>query len=211
MRTQDEDTDASALRDATFLRIVRDVSACTICASVAHCHVLSDANGALDATIIFVAEAPGRRGAAVTRVPLSGDETGKRFDAFLAIAGIDRRQAFVTNAVLCNPTDANGHNRAPRRAEIAQCRGFLGRTLEVVAAPIVAALGRVALESLRAIEPHDAQLAGDTGRAIPWRSRLLVPLYHPGRQSTLHRSHAAQEDDWRRLGELCSSAPRLLP
>ena len=48
-------------------------------------HVLSTANGPLDADVLFVAEAVGRRGGAVTGVPLTRDESGKRFAAFLDI------------------------------------------------------------------------------------------------------------------------------
>ena len=57
---------------------------------MAHSHVLGDANGALDAKVIFVAEAVGRRGGAVTGIPLTRDESGKRFAAFLEIAGLRR-------------------------------------------------------------------------------------------------------------------------
>src|SRR5207237_7129580 len=103
------------------------------------------------------------------------------------------------NAVLCNPVDGEGRNRGPTMVEVRRCRTFLGRTLDLVPAPIVVALGRVALESLRAIARHDAQLASDCGSAVPWLGRTLVPMYHPSRQSTLHRSQLEQEGDWRRL------------
>ena len=185
-----------------FTRLVRDVAACTACERVAHSHVLGAANGPLDAGILFVAEAVGRRGGAITGVPLTRDVSGQRFNAFLALAGIDRAHVFITNAVLCNPLDDAGRNRPPSPAEVARCRPFLERALVLVRAPVVVALGRVALEALRAIEPHELELAPDVGRAAPWARRTLVPMYHPSRQSTLHRPQEAQEGDWRRLGEL---------
>jgi uracil-DNA glycosylase family 4 len=184
-----------------FARLTGDVRACFACGRVSHVHVLGAANGRLDARVLFVAEAPGRRGGAVTGVPLTRDESGKRFAAFLALAGIARDDAFITNAVLCNPLDAQGRNRPPAPPEVARCRPFLARTLALVPAPVVVALGRVALESLRAIAPHDADLRCPA-IAVGWQGRLLVPMYHPGRQSTLHRPHALQADDWRRLGAL---------
>jgi uracil-DNA glycosylase family 4 len=167
-----------------------------------HAHVLTEANGSLDARILFVAEAVGRRGGAVTGVPLTRDESGKRVEAFLAIAGIHRSDTFITNAILCNPIDAAGRNRPPSAREIARCRPHLARTIEIVGAPVVVTLGRVALESLRAIAPHDADLVTDAGRPHAWAGRTLVPMYHPSRQSTLHRPHETQIEDWRRLGEL---------
>lgn len=188
-------------RPAAFARLVRDVQGCHACARVAHTHALGDANGPLGARVVFVAEAVGRRGGAVTGVPLTRDESGQRFGGFLALAGIRREDVFVTNAVLCNPVDARGRNRTPSAAEVARCRPFLARTLALARAPVVVALGRVALESLRAIAPHDADLR-QPGVPVRWGDRSLVAMYHPGRQSTLHRPHALQADDWRRLGEM---------
>lgn len=178
---------------------------------MAHAHVLGQSNGRLDAPIMFVAEAVGRRGGAVSGVPLTRDETGKRFENFLRLAGIQRVDCFITNAVLCNPIDAHGRNRPPLVSEVSRCRPFLARTLELVQAPIVVALGRVALESLRALNAHSAEMPRDVGVPVPWGARTLVPMYHPSRQSTLHRSQALQEDDWRLLGARCSSDARSLP
>ena len=67
-------------------------------------------------------------------------------------------------------------------------------------APVVVALGGVSLDSLRRIEPHDAELATHAGHAIDWKERTLVPLYHPSIQSTLTRPHERQRRDWRKLG-----------
>lgn len=194
--------DAAPNGDDAFTRLVSDVRACAACERMAHVHVLDAANGPIEARVLFVAEAAGRRGAAVTGVPLTRDEAGRRFAAFLALAGLSRDGVFITNAVLCNPTDAAGRNQTPSSGEIARCRPFLARTLALVDAPVVVALGRVALESLRALTPHDLQLRRDVATATRWAGRTLLPMYHPGRQSTLHRSHTLQEDDWRRLGDL---------
>jgi DNA polymerase len=191
-----------------FTRLVEDARACRRCDRMTHCHALSPANGPLDALVLFVAEAPGRRGAAVTGVPLTRDESGRRFDRFLAVAGIDRAETFVTNSVLCNPTDARGRNRPPSAPERAACRPFIERTLDTVRAPLVVTLGRVALDALRAIEPHGAGLSRDCGCPLAWRGRILVPLYHPSRQSTLYRAEDAQEADWRGLGDAVAMVRR---
>ena len=185
-----------------FTRLVRDVRACHACEAMAYSHVLSDANGGIDARVLFIAEAVGRRGGAVTGVPLTRDESGRRFGAFLALGDIDRADVFVTNAVLCNPIDAAGRNRPPSARERARCLPFLARTLEIVRAPVVVTLGRVALEATRALTPHDADLRRDVAVPIAWRGRTLVPMYHPSRQSTLHRPQDSQEDDWRALAEI---------
>src|SRR5205823_12484729 len=108
-----------------------------------------------------------------------------------------RSKTFITHAVLCNPIDAKGRNRRPTLTEVTCCRSFLARTIESVTAPVIVTLGRVALESLRAISPHDADLRTHPATPVPWHNRILVPMYHPSRQSTIHRPQAAQEQDWR--------------
>lgn len=185
-----------------FAALCDRVRACTACDAMNHVHVLGDTNGPLDADVMFVAEAPGRLGAARTGVPMTSDVTGRRFHAFLAGAGLARERVFITNSVLCNPLTSRGMNRRPAAREVAACGGFLAGQLRLVRAPVVVALGVVALDALHRIEPHDAVLARDVGRALAWCGRTLVPLYHPSIQSTLSRPHDAQGDDWRRLGAL---------
>jgi uracil-DNA glycosylase family 4 len=176
------------------------VRACAACERMHRCHVLSRGNGPADARVLFVAEAPGRFGAARTGIPLSGDASGQRFERLLAIAGIARNGVFVTNAVLCNPLDGEGRNRRPSAAEVVRCRPFLEATLDAVRPRVVVALGAVALQALDAIAPHGMALTRDAGTASPWRGVVLWSLYHPSRQSTLHRAEELQREDWRRLG-----------
>ncbi len=177
-----------------------------------HVHILGEVSGPLDADVLFVAEAPGRLGAARTGIPMTSDVTGRRFHAFLSDAGIDRARVFITNSILCNPLTSDGRNRRPVTREVAACREFLAAQLGLVRAPVVVALGGVALDALRRVEPHDGVLARDVGRALPWtaagRERTLVPLYHPSIQSTLTRPHEQQRRDWRRLGRLAGGSSR---
>jgi hypothetical protein len=42
---------------------------------------------------------------------------------------------------------------------------------------------------------------------VPWRGRLLFPLYHPGPQAMLHRGFAKQSGDYRVLGQLLAARP----
>jgi DNA polymerase len=186
----------------SFEGLCRAVRGCRSCAAMNHVHVLSDANGPLDADVLFVAEAPGRLGAARTGVPLTSDVAGRRFDMFLAEAELPRDRVFVTNAVLCSPLTAGGLNRRPARAEVSECSRFLREQLELVRSLIVVALGAVALDALRLINTHDLVLARDLGRSVPWAERTLVALYHPAARSTVARSHEQQLADWRALGRL---------
>jgi uracil-DNA glycosylase family 4 len=161
--------------------------------------VFGEANGTSDARILVVAEAPGRLGGDRTGVPLTSDQTGRNFGRLLDEAGVDRADLFITNAVLCNPRNGRGLNRPPTRAEVAHCRDHLERTLAAVPAPLVVALGAVALAALNAVAPHGLTLRVDVGRAVPWYGRTLVPLYHPGPRAQIHRPFAQQRADFRAL------------
>ena len=186
-----------------FEALVAEVQACRRCPAMANRRrVLGPANGPLAARVLFVAEAPGRLGGDRTGVPLTSDQTGRNFGRLLAHAGLPRDEVFVTNAALCNPRSPRGLNRPPSRAELASCREHLRRTLDLVAAPVVASLGAVALRQLDAIEPHGLVLSRDVGRPAGWRGRLLVPLYHPGPRAQVHRPFGRQIEDFTRLMEV---------
>lgn len=164
--------------------------------------VLGSGNGPLEAQLLFVAEAPGRLGGDRTGVPLTADQTGRNFSQFLAAAGLDRAAVFVTNAVLCNPRNQCGLNDRPRATELRNCSQHLTDLLGLLDPPWVVALGRVALDALALIAPHDARLARDVGTAIHWAGRRLVPLYHPGPRSVARRGRDAHLADYRRLATL---------
>jgi uracil-DNA glycosylase family 4 len=190
------------LQTGRLAELVADVERCFACGSMAHCHTLGAANGSPGARVLFVGEAPGRFGAGRSGVPFLGDESGRRFDSLLAIAGLRRDEVFVTNAVLCNPLDASGRNRRPKASEVERCGAFLRRQIEVIDPALVVAMGGVALNALGRIEPHGLRLRDGWAQPAAWFGRALVPVYHPGRRALVHRSELLQQDDWRRLGEV---------
>jgi len=183
----------AALRPADKLQthqqaLVREVQACARCARM-QCsrRVLTERNGPWDAKVMFVAEAPGRLGAEVTGVPLFGDRTGDRFEELLRAMRWNRRDVFITNAVLCNPRNEAGNNDVPTRAEILNCSEFLRRTIAAVEPVLVVALGRIALDALKLIHQHNLSLQKSAGAIEPWAGRNLGVLYHPGPRTVVHR------------------------
>ena len=166
---------------------------------------LGPGNGPLDATVLFVAEAPGRLGADRTGVPLSGDQTGRTFDALLAGAGIARSRVFISNALLCNPRKLDGRNDRPRAAELRNCSDHVRATIDVLDPTWVVTLGRAALDALALVEPHDRILARDVATAVSWHGRNLVPLYHPGPRALIRRPLAQQAADYAILASLIAT------
>lgn len=187
----------------SFAQLVEQVQACRLCARMeGRRRVLSVANGNLHASVLFIAEAPGRLGGDRSGIPLSQDQTGRNFTLLLQAAGLSREAIFITNAVLCNPRDEAGRNAPPTPREIRACSPHLRQTLAILSPHTIVTLGQVALKALKLIAPHEIELARDVGKALAWNGYQLLPLYHPGPRAQLHRPFETQLEDFRQLGKL---------
>ena len=107
--------------------------------------------GPAPARVMFVGEQPGDQEDKAGE-PFVGP-AGKLLDRALADAGIDRDQAYVTNAVkhFKFKRDARGKRRIhekPNRTEVVACRPWLVAELEVVRPELIVALGATAAQSL---------------------------------------------------------------
>ena len=193
------ETDSTG-RAAAYAALVARAQACRLCPRMeGRRRVLGPGNGPLDARVLFVAEAPGRRGGDRTGVPLVSDQSGRNFGRLLEGVGWRREDVFVSNAVLCNPRDAGGRNDTPTSAEMRNCSAHLRDLLDILDPPYVVTLGRAALSALALIAPHQVDLRRHVATPLPWAGRILVPLYHPGPRAQLHRSFAQQQEDFARL------------
>ena len=201
------------IRQEEFDALVAEAGACRRCAAMCgRSAVLSGRNGRVGARVMFVGEAPGRQGGDRTRVPFSGDQSGRNFSRYLASINLAREEVFITNAALCNPRGETGANRRPTREEVSNCSEFLRRQIEVIAPAVVVTLGAVSLAALRAVEYHPLTLKENVGQIRGWNGRLLVPLYHPSPQVLAsHRREPQQLEDYRSvaraLGEV-NARPR---
>ena len=181
-----------------FLALSAEAAACIRCpAMCARAAVLTELNGPVDARVMFIGEAPGRKGADRTRVPFSGDQSGRNFERFLESIGLARSQIFITSAALCNPRSASGANRRPSSSEVRNCSDFLTRTIDLIQPSVIVTLGTVALEALKLIHDHEFSLKNDAARIRRWHDRLLIPLYHPSPQVLItSRKEKAQLRDY---------------
>lgn len=167
-------------KQAQFAALAAEAAGCTRCPAMCErSAVLSELNGSIEASVLFIGEAPGHKGADRTRIPFSGDQSGRNFSRYLDSIGLARDKIFITNAVLCNPRNARGGNRRPRGSEIANCSNFLKRQIDLIDAKVLVTLGVVALEALKRIEYHQLLLKENAGTIVEWYGRWLVPLYHP--------------------------------
>lgn len=196
---------------AKFAALTAEAAVCTRCPAMCErTAVLTELNGSVAARIMFIGEAPGRKGADRTRVPFSGDQSGKNFDRFLASIGLSRAHIFITSAALCNPRSESGANRKPGKTELTNCSELLRRTIEIIDPAVVVTLGSVALDALKLIEPHDLSLKESAAKGQSWDGRVLVPIYHPSPQVLAsHRREAEQLRDYKVVARAIKSLCRL--
>ena len=124
------------------------------------------------ADLMFVGEGPGaeedRQG-----LPFVG-RSGKLLDELLAQeVGLPRSAVYIANVVKCRPPE----NRDPEPEEIAACRPYLQRQVELVAPRVLVTLGNFATKLLLDTKDGITKLRG---RRYAWRDGVvLVPTYHP--------------------------------
>jgi DNA polymerase len=147
--------------------------------------------GAADARVVFVGEAPGANEDREGR-PFVG-AAGRFLDTLLAEAGLSRPEIFITNVLKSRPPG----NRDPRPDEVAHSWPWLEAQLAVIDPEVVVPLGRHALARF---DPA-AKIADVHGRPHSAGGRSLFPLYHPA--AALHggKLRGALVADARALGE----------
>ena len=170
-------TGSVQLKRNLFADLAAEAATCTRCPGMCErTAVLSDLNGPVTARVMFIGEAPGHKGADRTRIPFSGDQSGKNFERFLASIRLQRSEIFITSAALCNPRADSGANRRPKASEIRNCSNFLRRAIELIEPVVIVTLGTVALDALKLLHHHEFTLKNDAGKIRRWNNRLLVPL-----------------------------------
>jgi probable DNA metabolism protein len=105
--------------------------------------------GPLDAKILFVGEQPGDQEDLAGR-PFVGP-AGQLFDRALGDAGLDRKAAYVTNAVKHFKFEQRGKRRIhakPDAGEIEACRWWIEQERLLVRPPLTVALGATAARSI---------------------------------------------------------------
>jgi len=186
-----------------FDALVENVARCDLCPRMkGRNKVLSLGNGSLNSKVMFIGEAPGRLGADKTLIPFLGDQSGRNLGRLLDMFGFTRKDIFITNAVLCNPRNAEGNNAPPTLSEIRNCSIHLGILLDVIRPEYIVTLGIRALDALNAIERHSIELKRDTAKPIRWSNSTVLPLYHPGPRALIHRKLHQQASDFLTLGDV---------
>ncbi len=156
---------------AEFDELRTDALGCTACRLCEQRTQVVFGMGDPTADLMFVGEGPGaeedRQG-----LPFVG-RSGKLLDRLMAEEmELTRETAYIANVVKCRPPD----NRDPKPDEIAACRPYLQRQIELIDPTVIVTLGNFASRLLLDTKTGITKLRG---RAYSWGGRVLVPTLHP--------------------------------
>jgi uracil-DNA glycosylase len=156
--------------------------------------------------ILLVGQAPGDKEPALGR-PFAWT-AGKQLFKWFATLGVDeptfRERVYMAATCRCFPgKNPHGGDRVPSETEVAECRPWLERELELLRPQLLIPIGRLAIAQFLPARPLVDQI-GKTFR-LERGSRALdvIPLPHPSGASTWPRTQpgkALTEDALRLLG-----------
>lgn len=168
------------------------------CSACPNTHRQVFPSGQTDTRIMLVGEGPGhwedKRG-----VPFIG-QSGQELDqTYLRIAGLERRDIFITNAVQCR-CERNGVDVRPSDSLLRACaENHLREEIQVVQPEIIILAGAAACSLIPGIKL-------DLEHGFPRRATLyghkctVVPMYHPALGMHETKNMTVMLEDWERFG-----------
>ena len=179
----------TAKQDVVLLQpLAHEVSGCIKCRLSKTRKQTVFADGSPGARIMFIGEAPGADEDA-QGVPFVG-RAGQLLTRMIEDGmGLPRSSVYIANVLKCRPPE----NRNPEPDEIAACRGYLERQIDLVKPEVIVALGKFAAQFLLETDEGITRLRGKWGiyRDIP-----VMPTLHP---SYLLRQPALKKEAWEDL------------
>jgi uracil-DNA glycosylase family 4 len=163
-------------------------------------------NGNADADLMFVGEAPGAS-EDEQGLPFVG-RAGKLLDQLLSEIGLERKEVFVSNTLMCRPPG----NRDPLPIEIENCQDYLLGKVELIQPSVVCTLGNFSTKLLRRDPTGITRLHGQPEViTIGKRAVRLYPIYHPAAALYTPRMLETLREDFMRLPELLALGPPEQP
>jgi uracil-DNA glycosylase len=163
----------------------QEVAACTRCAELASTRTQTVFGvGNPNARLCFLGEAPGadedKQGE-----PFVG-KAGQLLNKIIEACTLKREEVYILNVLKCRPPG----NRLPATDEVANCRGFLDRQLELIQPQFMCCLGTVAAQRLL----DTTETIGRLRKRFFERDGIkIMCTYHP---AYLLRNPPAKRDVW---------------
>ena len=127
------------MRNQDFLKKLDDlkkqISCCTKCKLAQTRTYAIPGEGALDSTVMLVAQSPGK--VEDERNKMFVGPSGKIFNELLEHAGIDRQEIYITNLIKCMLPNS----RRPSQDEIKQCTWYLDKEIVMIQPKLIVPLG----------------------------------------------------------------------
>jgi len=156
---------------ASYDKLRSEALACVRCRLAETRTQVVFSDGAVEARLVVVGEAPGASEDA-TGLPFVGP-AGQFLDLLLKCVDLSREESvYICNVLKCRPPG----NRNPLPDEISACAPFLERQLEVIAPQALLAVGTFAAQSLTGVQKPLGRLRGEV---YAYRGIPLVVTYHP--------------------------------
>ena len=155
--------------------------------------------GAEDAAIMFIGEAPGSHEDQQGR-PFVGP-AGQFLDRLLASIDLSRQQVYIANVIKCRPTG----NRDPLPEEITNCQPWLDEQIGIIKPRMIVTLGRY---SMSRYFPGKT-ISKIHGTAQKQDGIIYFAMYHPA--AALHQQSLKQtiEADMRQIPELLAETESI--
>jgi uracil-DNA glycosylase family 4 len=177
----------------------KEIALCQKCEIARYRNKVVPGEGAEDADIMFVGEAPGWHEDQQGR-PFVGP-AGKYLDELLASINLGRQQVFIANVIKCRPQG----NRDPLPSEIQNCRQWLLRQIEIIQPKMIVTLGRYSM----AMFFPGKSISKIHGTAQKRDNVIYYAMYHPA--AALHQASLRQaiEEDMLKIPSLLAQAETI--
>ncbi len=186
---------------AGLARLHQEIASCRDCELAQYRTKVVPGEGAEDADLLFIGEAPGWHEDQQGR-PFVGP-AGQFLDQLLASIDLRREEVYIANVIKCRPPQ----NRDPLPAEIQSCRKWLDRQIEIIQPQVIVTLGRY---SLARYFPNQS-ISKIHGKPRKLGDVIYYPMYHPA--AALHQGSLRRtiEEDIRKIPQILARGEDLLP
>ena len=194
-----------------IFNIFREAKSCRRCYGDTSLHIPlpDEKNGGLGAKIIFILERPGRVGTSKSdRISFDNeDPTAKFFKKLFSEININRKNIFITNAVLCHPMIENYRDTPVSSKELTNCLYFLEKQIKIIKPKLIITLGIKSLQSVKYLYPHRTtlkrfKLKKNIGEVVDDELPFIYPLYHTSLRAQITRSDNQQRKDWSKISNI---------
>lgn len=165
-----EATDSMQLKKEALMRLRDEIGDCRRCKLCEHRKHIVFGEGSAGARLMFIGEGPGREEDIQSR-PFVGD-AGKLLTNMIVKMGMQREGVYIANIVKCRPP----LNRNPENDEIAACRPFVEKQIDIIRPDVIVSLGRISANALTGAPLPISRLRG---KFFDYRGIPLMPTFHP--------------------------------